>query len=59
MDFVEIKINDTFSFFYIIEQNRTEQNGMAVNGERKEEEERMNESQVEKQKNKTKRRAVR
>jgi hypothetical protein len=26
MDFVEIKINDTFSFFYIIEQNRTEQN---------------------------------
>jgi hypothetical protein len=36
-----------------------EWNGMAVNGERKEEEERMNESQVEKQKNKTKRRAVR
>jgi hypothetical protein len=39
MDFVEIKINDTFSFFYIIEQNRTEQNRMEwqsmVNGKKK------------------------
>jgi hypothetical protein len=32
MDFVEIKINDTFSFFYIIEQNRTEQNRTEQNG---------------------------